>query len=120
MPSGLQIWDANGALIFDETTPVVKFLGQLTIGSFGPQRDYTGAAQSGSITDPRFTMYAQHVPFWCRSDLAFNNEGFDAAWTLSGNTLTWTYPRPDPYPVTIDGVSYYMHRPVQTIIYGIR
>lgn len=110
MADGLRAWDANGVLMFDETSPVVKFLGTLTIGA-----NNTGAAQSGTISDGRFTQYAQHVPFWSRIDGGYNNDKYDAAITISGNTLTWNYPNAAAYSTT--GELY--NRPTQTLIYGI-
>lgn len=109
MPNGLQIRDANNILIFDETSPVVKFLGTASIG-----RDYTGEAASGSITDARFTAYAQHTPFYARIDGGFEFGGIDANITISGNTLTWSY----PYPPTYFGGSL-GNRPNQTFVYGV-
>lgn len=114
MASGLQVWDAGATLIFDETTPVTKFLGTVTIGE-----GYTGADQSGSIVDARFTQYAQHVGFWCRIDGGFSIDGFDPTWRFDGNSLIWTYPRPVQY-YTINGTTYMFNRPRVTIIYGIR
>lgn len=109
MADGLSIWDENGILIFDETSPVVKFLGTLTIGA-----NNTGEVQSGSISDERFTQYAQHSTFWSRIDGGYNVDEYDAAISISGNTLTWVYPKPPAY---INGTLY--NRPTQTIIYGI-
>lgn len=112
--SGLQVWDSGGTLIFDETTPVIKFLGTATIGE-----GHTGEAQSGSIVDGRFTQYAQHVGFWARIDGGFGVDGYDATWRFEGNSLIWTYPRPVQY-IYINGVPYLFNRPRITIIYGIR
>lgn len=115
MADGLMVWDGSGNVMFSQTTQVVKFLGIATIG-WGPGgTNYTGAAQSGSIYDARFTQYAQHVAFWARIDGAFDSEGYDATWRQEGNSLIWTYPRPVAY---INGNTY--NRPQQTIIYGIR
>jgi len=113
--SGLWVGLPDGTVTFDNTTPVVKFLGTATIGWAPAGANYTGDVQSGSITDVRFTQYANHVVFWCRIDGAFSSDGYDATWSISGNTLTWTYPRPVQY---INGNTY--NRPVQTIMYGIR
>lgn len=114
MADGLRVWDGNGTLMFDETSPVIKFLGTATIGTVG-STNYTGQAKSGSIYDARLTQYAQHVAFWCRIDGAYDSEGFDATWRQDGNSLIWTYPRD---AVVYNGYVY--NRPIQTIIYGIR
>ena len=119
MPQGLWVGAPDGTAIFDQTTPVVKLLGTLQIGgSSNPH--YTGAAQSGTIYDQRFTQYAGHTPFWCRIDGGFDNEGYDATWTFNGNYLTWTYPLPQDGALTLNGWTYYYGRPNQRIIYGIR
>ena len=116
MATGLQVWDAGGNLTFDQTTPVVKFLGTATIGWNPGGVGHTGEARSGSIIDSRFTQFAQHVPFWCRIDGGYDNEGYDATWRFDGNSLIWTFPREQVF--YINGYAY--NRPKQTIIYGIR
>lgn len=116
MADGLQVWDANGVSIFNQTTQVVKFLGTATIGWSPGRTNYTGEAASGSIVDARFTQYPGHVAFWCRIDGAVNADGYDATWTQSGNSLIWTFPRSQA--LWLNGSLY--NRPEQTIIYGIR
>lgn len=111
MAGGLQVWDNGGALIFNETTPVVKFLGSVTIGA-----NYTGAGHENAVVDARFTQFAQHVGFWCRIDGLFSVEGSDATWRFDGNSLIWTYP--EVAPRYINGAL--INRPQQTIVYGIR
>lgn len=115
MADGLQVWDASGNTMFDATTPVVKFLGEVTIGWSPGSPNYTGTAKTGSIYDARLTQYAQHVAFWARIDGAFDSDGFDATWRQEGNSLIWTYPRD---AVTYNGTVY--NRPQQRIVYGIR
>lgn len=115
MADGLAIWDTSGTVMFDATTPVVKFLGEVTIGWAPGGTNYTGTAKTGSIYDARLTQYAQHVAFWCRIDGAFDSEGFDATWRQDGNSLIWTYPRE---VAVYNGYTY--NRPQQRIIYGIR
>lgn len=117
--SGLQVWDGGGNLIFDQTTPVVKFLGTVVIGGIG-NPSYTGSAQSGSVTDPRFTQFAGHTPFVCRIDGGVTTAQYDAVWSFNGNVLTWYYPRSDPGSLVIDGATYHMNRPTQRIVFGIR
>ncbi len=103
---------SDGTPTFDQTTPLVKFLGQVTIGV-----GYTGEPYQGSIYDPRFTQYALHRPDWCRIDGGFNSEGFDARWHFEGNSLIWTYPIQQPSYVTINGIPTLVNRPRQTISY---
>jgi len=117
--SGLQVWDGGGSLIFDETTPVIKFLGYLTIGGMGPPY-YTGATKTGTVVDGRFTQYAGHTPFWFRVDGGISTEGYDANFSFNGNTMTWDYPRDSDGALVLNGTVYYTGRPTQTIIYGIR
>jgi len=115
MADGLRVWDAGGTLMFDETSPVIKFLGTATVGFSVGGQNYTGDAKSGSIYDARLTQYSQHVAFWCRIDGKFDSGGFDATWRQEGNSLIWTYPRAVVY---YNGYMY--NRPEQTIVYGIR
>lgn len=110
MPAGLQVWDANGVLILDRTSPVVKFLGYLSIGS-----SYTGAQQSGTITDARFTQYAGLTPFWTAIDGSFSIEGYTANVSIAGNVLNWSYPNNDPFFIS----GRYLARPNMTLVYGI-
>lgn len=115
MADGLRVWDAGATLIFDETTPVIKFLGTLSVG-----QSYTGATQQGVVTDPRFTQFAQHVPFWARNDGGFTSDGTDCEFRFEGNNLIWTFPRADPGYLNSNGQPYYYARPNIRIIYGIR
>lgn len=112
MPSGLMLSLSDGTVTFDQTMPLVKFLGTITIGA-----DYTGAAYQGSIYDPRITQYALHRPDWCRIDGGFNSEAIDARWQFDGNSLIWTYPIQQPQYVTVNGSSFLINRPKQTISY---
>lgn len=112
MPSGLEVSLPDGIVIFGGTTPLLKFLGTLTIGA-----DFTGAAYQGSIYDPRFTQYAQHRPDWCRIDGGFDVENFDARWHFEGNSLIWTYPEQQPAYTNVNGVPRLTNRPKQTISY---
>ena len=100
MPAGLEIFAANGDTIFSVTDSLVKIFGFASVG-----QAHTGAANSGTIIDTRFQL-AQHVPFFARYDSGFSQEGYDALITISGNTLTWTFPKPS------------LGRPNQTFLYG--
>jgi hypothetical protein len=102
MADGLRVWDESGTLIFDETTQTIKMLGLLGVGT-----NYTGGANSGSIVDGRFTQYPGHVGFFARIDGGASFEGYDATFSISGNTLSWSFPNPGQYPN-------------QVILYGIR
>jgi hypothetical protein len=102
MADGLRIWDESGTLIFDETTQTIKMLGLLGVGD-----NYTGGANSGSIVDGRFTQYGGHVGFWARIDGGASFEGYDATFSISGNTLSWSFPNGNFHPN-------------QIILYGIR
>lgn len=112
MSTGLMLFLQDGTVTFDQTTPVVKFLGTLSVGA-----SYTGAAYQGSIYDPRFTQYALHAPDWCRIDGGFNSDALDARWHFEGNSLIWTFPVQQPAYVTVNGVSVLTNRPNQTISY---
>lgn len=110
MPVGLGISDANGNVIFDDTTSIIKILGYLSIGN-----SYTGSQQSGSVTDARFTQYPGSTSFWAAIDGTFTVDGYTAIVTISGNVLNWSYPINDPF--FINGA--YLARPNMTLIYGI-
>lgn len=111
MPAGLQIWDSNGILIHDQTTPVVKLLGTFSIGS-----SFTGPQQSGTIVDSRFTQYPGLNGYCSFINGFISIEGYSPTLSISGNTLTWSYPRPDP--LLISGS--YLARPNCTFIYWIQ
>jgi hypothetical protein len=110
MPSGIQIWDASGNLVFNVDTPVVKFLGLISVG-----KDYTGETTSGTVTDGRFTAYAGHSSFFTAIGAGMSFDGLDVQVSISGNTLTWTYPQATP--AYFGGVL--INRPNRTILYGI-
>ena len=110
MPSGMQVWDASGNLVFNIDTNVVKFLGVISVG-----KDYTGATTSGTVTDSRFTAYTGHTPFFTAVGAGISDEGYDVQVSISGNTLTWTFPQATPQ--YLGGVL--INRPNRTILYGI-
>jgi len=102
MPSGIEIRDASGNVIFDTVTQTIKFFGNYTIGYGGHD------VASGSITDNRFTAYAGHEPFYLQIE---GGQGSSAGswapiWTFNGNTLSWSYPNPSV-------------RPTERISYGV-
>lgn len=67
-----------------------KFMGFSTIGW-----NTTGGAQSGTITDARFTQYPGSEPLAFPVNGTFDTRGAGAKLTISGNTLTWSYPYPE-------------------------
>lgn len=109
--SGLQTWDSEGREAFNGRTTVVKFLGALSIGT-----SFTGSAQQGSFQNGNFTQYPQHQAFYARIDGGFDDKGYDADITIQGNTLTWRFPRDD----TQNSNGFWLNRPNQVIIFGIR
>jgi hypothetical protein len=102
MPAGFQSWDASGNLVVDLTNRIAKMMGTLQVGA-----SYTGSTMSGTVTDSRFTAYAGCEPFAAVIAGSFFQMHQHPSITISGNTLTWTFPA---------GSS----RPDTTIIYGIR
>jgi hypothetical protein len=90
MPSGIQIWDANGVLTFGDDSVAVKFLGTLAL----PNSD-------GSISVPEFTAYAGHTPFFARVDGQYPAPEYDAQVSISGSTLSWTWPHSTKTAVSI-------------------
>lgn len=110
MPSGIQVWDASGNLVFNIDTNVVKFLGVISVG-----KDHTGETGSGTVTDSRFTAYTGHTPFFTAVGGGISVDGWDVDVSISGNVLTWTYPQATP--LYVGGVL--VNRPNRTILYGI-
>lgn len=100
MAQGIQCWNASGQQVFDVTTQVVKFLGKINVGS-----SYTGSTQQGTVYDANFGL-AGHTPFYDTAAGVFSTDGWDVEISITGTTLTWTYP--------VSG-----HYPNATIIYGV-
>lgn len=87
MPSGSQCFDAAGNVTFDTSDQTVKFLGSAIIGPGG-----TNTA-TGTITDSRFTAYANHEPFYFEVEGGpGTNITYAPTFTFSGNNLNWVYP----------------------------
>jgi hypothetical protein len=78
MGVGLQVWDAAGNLVVDTTTRVGKILGVTTL---------TGGV-AGSVVDSRFGF---GVGFWRVVPLT-NYAVAMPTLSLSGDTLSWTWP----------------------------
>jgi hypothetical protein len=87
--AGIQVWDANGVLILDTSMTVVKWLGQISVGS-----SYTGSAQSGQVSVPEFATYPNNKPFIARMDgkLAPNSFGDEATFWVEGSYIKWAFP----------------------------
>lgn len=78
MPQGLQVWNASGQLIVDVTDNLGRVLGIANV---------TGGA-AGSVTHAGF---AQGTGFWML--MGVNSYALPApAFSLSGTTLSWTWP----------------------------
>ena len=94
MPQGLEINDSAGNLVLGLTDDILKIFGVLSIG-----QSYTGTNQTGTLTDSRFTAYSGSASFYILIAGEQYNPRYDAAISISGNVLTWTFPstslRPD-------------------------
>lgn len=91
MPAGLQSWNSSGRL----TTDVGQRVGVI-LGSVNP------GTTSGSITVPGLTS---GTPFYivnntAGSDAATNGY-FNCVPSISGTTLSWTFPNGYKYPCLI-------------------
>ena len=82
--------EATNAIMLTIGRRAFKFLGYATIGW-----NVTGGAQSGTITDGRFTQYPGSEPIAFPVNGGFDTRGAGARLTISGNTLTWRYPYPE-------------------------
>ena len=102
----LQTFDlTNGNPMLQVGDLVFKFAGVASVGW-----SYTGSAQSGTITDDRFTRYPGCVADAFVIDAAFDTRGGGVILTFSGNVLTWRYP--------INAATQ-QNRPNATFVYGI-
>lgn len=101
----LRTWDAQGRQTLNIDTRMAKFMGVASIGW-----DYTGGTKSGVINDARFTQYAGCTPYVMVISGNIDIGGYMPALTISGNTLTWTFPRDQSVNYT---------RPNTTFMYGI-
>ncbi len=66
---------------------VAKFMGIASVGW-----STTGGTRSGTITDARFTQYPGCTSFAIMIDGGFDTRGGGVQLSISGNTLTWSYP----------------------------
>jgi hypothetical protein len=101
----LNTWDAAGRQTLSTNTRVAKFMGVASIGW-----DYTGGTKSGTITDTRFTQYPNVQPFALVISGNIDIGGYMPTLSISGTTLTWTYPRDQSVNYT---------RPKTTFMFGI-
>lgn len=101
MPVGLQTLDTAGNVFVDLDTRIAKVLGLLNVGA-----SYTGASMSGTVTDSRFTSYTGTSSWFGIISSTFFRNAEHPVVSISGDTLSWTFPTGSPRPDT-------------TIIYGI-
>lgn len=107
MAYGVEAWNAAGIKTIGINTKIAKFFGVANIGN-----SYTGTAVSGTITDARFTQYSGHVPFAMPLSGGIDTEGNLAVFSISGNTLTWSFPNGSLSPGSVT-------RPDTKFTYGI-
>ncbi|MDE1917675.1 MAG: hypothetical protein KGJ57_18150 [Sphingomonadales bacterium] len=98
--AGLQVFGADGVLRLDTEDATALILGQFTTGS--------GHGDSGSINDANLSL---GTPFWYVISLAWPSGGFayvgyGPAVSISGNTVSWSWPHGD-------------NGAVATIVYGV-
>jgi len=84
----LQTWDASGRQTLKLDSRMAKFMGVASIGW-----NNTGSTKSGTISDSRFSQYPNVVTFVCVINGLIDIGGYMPTFTISGNTLTWTFPR---------------------------
>lgn len=101
MATGLQVWSPSGALMIDTSTSVVLMLGTFAVGG-------QGTPQSGSIYDARLSNGRPFYFMLLGGIPGVDNNEVNV--TFSGDTLTWSYPKPDGSAGNI--------RPNATIMYG--
>ena len=84
MPSGLQVWDANGRVLFDSNSNTTKIVGSVNTGTSG-----------GSITVPEFTLGQGWAAV---NKINTDTSNFDdlmlgnfPAIEINGNTLSWSF-----------------------------
>lgn len=93
MAFGLKIWDELGNVVLDTNVRVGRIIGQVTSGT-----------SAGSISVPDF---AQGTPWFIVQPIT--SAGFTAEVpnvTISGNTLSWTFPLAPNYTSISSIISY--------------
>jgi len=107
MSYGVECWNAAGQKTLGIDSRVAKFLGTTIVGV-----NHTGNAQSGTITDARFTAYPGTTPFYLVIGGSFDRFGNGLRVSFSGNTLTWQFANPlGSFP--------HITRPNTRFVYGI-
>jgi hypothetical protein len=101
----LQINAANGLPLLRFGDRMFKFMGIMSVGW-----SYTGTQQSGAIVDGRFTQYPGCEPLVFVIAAGFDIDGGAVALSISGDTLTWSYAKPEALP---------RNRVNATVAYGI-
>ena len=88
MPAGLQVWDANGALILDTSTRVGTLIGSVNTGAVN------GAIAVSLIGEPLFVVKQLSFPLY--TVYIFPNV------SIAGGVLSWVYPPPfNPYQANV-------------------
>ena len=85
----LQTWAEDGTPMLRLNDRIMKFMGQASVGW-----SYTGSQQSGTIVDGRFSQYPGCVPVAFVISGGLDLRGGGVNLSISGNTLTWSYPNP--------------------------
>jgi hypothetical protein len=80
MSQGLQIWDSSGNLVLDTNTRLAQWLGQVSSGG-----------NNGSVTDNELL---RGTPYYYVRASVVGAFAKVPAITISGSTITWTYPAP--------------------------
>lgn len=102
----LQTWSPTGVPMLQLGDRIYKFFGSAVQVGWST----TGGAQSGTITDSRFTQYPGCTPFaWAITGRVDPVAG-GLVLSVSGNVLTWSFPKASATATT---------RPDTLIAYGI-
>ncbi|WP_321920048.1 hypothetical protein [Paraburkholderia tropica] len=100
MTAGLQIFDANGNPVLDATYRVMRL---------GGSRSLTGG-QNDSVADDRLLQggWFSFAPSGTRGDGYLSGGVIVPRFTLSGNTLSWTWnAKNSAYDIYQEGVVFY-------------
>ncbi|POR54568.1 hypothetical protein B0G62_102176 [Paraburkholderia eburnea] len=100
MTAGLQIFDASGNIVLDATYRVMRLAGFTQI--------YGGT--NGSVVDSRLAQggWFAFQPSWTRGDGYLSGGCIVPRFTLSGNTLLWTWSaKNSTYDIYQDGYIVY-------------
>ena len=80
VPQGLQVFDANGALILDITDRLTRILGEVNTG-----------AVAGSVTDSGLSSGTLWYIAFRVDGAMWSSADADLAISISGTTLSWSY-----------------------------